>query len=592
MYICMKLSAELPAQSSCLTMKSLLSNSLPKEGSPLPSCFALSSPGAGGRLQNRATSGAAVRARSSGRAGCAPRGANSRLRAANGEGKTRWHQISLSQSAREGEEKKKGKKKKKKKRKKAARHHARAWPSPSSSSSASFLPPPWSAPPPLPGTPRAKPPLILAARCADPTHLAVGRGSQGGRGAESPAPLKYLRTRLPSRTTRPVRGRQQPESRSSSSRRSHRGHPRTAAEGHSSHMPAHLLQDGEFSPASSTTTITSRVTKNGNAVVEKDFLTHDAVAAERGMVDDLFDETYREKEGPRPPVVYVWRNIILMSLLHLGAIIGLTLIPYAKIQTLAWAILCFMLSALGITAGSHRLWSHRTYKATLPLRIFLTIVNSMAFQNDIFEWARDHRVHHKFSETDADPHNAMRGFFFSHIGWLLVRKHPDVIEKGQKLDLSDLKADKVVMFQRRYYKPSVVLLCFTVPTVVPWYFWDESIIISFFIPAILRYTLGLNATWLVNSAAHMFGNRPYDQNINPRENPLVSVGALGEGFHNYHHTFPYDYSASEYGWRFNLTTAFIDLMCLLGLASDRKRVSKEVIMARKMRTGDGSHKSG
>lgn len=73
----------------------------------------------------------------------------------------------------------------------------------------------------------------------------------------------------------------------------------------------------------------------------------------------------------------------------------------------------------------------------------------------------------------------------------------------------------------------MVLLCFTLPAVVPWYFWDESIVISFFIPAILRYTLGLNATWLVNSAAHMFGNRPYDQTINPRENPLVSLGALG-----------------------------------------------------------------
>lgn len=70
-------------------------------------------------------------------------------------------------------------------------------------------------------------------------------------------------------------------------------------------------------------------------------------------------------------------------------------------------------------------------------------------QNDIFEWARDHRVHHKYSETDADPHNAVRGFFFAHIGWLLVRKHPDVIEKGRKLELSDLLADKVVMFQRK-----------------------------------------------------------------------------------------------------------------------------------------------
>lgn len=70
-------------------------------------------------------------------------------------------------------------------------------------------------------------------------------------------------------------------------------------------------------------------------------------------------------------------------------------------------------------------------------------------QNDIFEWARDHRVHHKYSETDADPHNAVRGFFFAHIGWLLVRKHPDVIEKGRKLNLGDLLADEVVQFQRK-----------------------------------------------------------------------------------------------------------------------------------------------
>ena len=70
-------------------------------------------------------------------------------------------------------------------------------------------------------------------------------------------------------------------------------------------------------------------------------------------------------------------------------------------------------------------------------------------QNSIYEWARDHRVHHKFSETDADPHNAKRGFFFSHVGWLLVKKHPDVKVKGAKVDLSDLKADPVVAFQKR-----------------------------------------------------------------------------------------------------------------------------------------------
>uniref|UniRef100_A0AAY5KGW5 stearoyl-CoA 9-desaturase n=1 Tax=Esox lucius TaxID=8010 RepID=A0AAY5KGW5_ESOLU len=285
--------------------------------------------------------------------------------------------------------------------------------------------------------------------------------------------------------------------------------------------------------------------------------------------EDLFDETYKEKDGPKPPMIIVWKNVILMTLLHI-------------------AVICFLISALGVTAGVHRLWSHKSYKASLPLRIFLAFANSMAFENDIFEWSRDHRVHHKFSETDADPHNAVRGFFFSHIGWLLVRKHPDVIEKGKKIDLSDLKADKVVMFQRKYYKISVVLMCFTVPTLVPWYLWGENFWVSYFVPGLLRYAVVLNSTWLVNSAAHMWGNRPYDVNIYPRENKLVILTTIGEGFHNYHHTFPYDYATSEFGCKMNLTTCFINFMCFLGLAKDCKTVAPEIVLARAQRTGDGS----
>ncbi|XP_023663858.1 acyl-CoA desaturase-like [Paramormyrops kingsleyae] len=317
-----------------------------------------------------------------------------------------------------------------------------------------------------------------------------------------------------------------------------------------------------------------------------------AAAAEAPLVEDVFDDTYREKDGPKPPMQIVWRNVILMTLLHFGALYGLYLLPSTSVLTLAWSILCFLISALGVTAGAHRLWSHRSYKASLPLRIFLAIANSMAFQNDIYEWARDHRVHHKYSETDADPHNAVRGFFFAHIGWLLVRKHPDVIEKGQRLELSDLKQDQVVMFQRKHYKPSILLMCFIFPTVVPWYLWGESLWLAYFVPGLLRYALVLNATWLVNSAAHMWGNRPYDQHINPRENKFVAFSAIGEGFHNYHHTFPYDYATSEFGCRLNLTTCFIDMMCRLGLATDCKKVSREQVLARKQRTGDGSHRSG
>jgi len=221
------------------------------------------------------------------------------------------------------------------------------------------------------------------------------------------------------------------------------------------------------------------------------------------------------------------------------------------------------------------------------LRALLAVFQTLAVQNSIFEWCRDHRVHHKHSETNADPHNAKRGFFFSHVGWLLMKKHPDVMEKGSRIPLDDLLADPVVKFQKKYYRLLAVLVCFVMPTLVPWLAWNESLTISYFVPAIMRYILLLHGTWLVNSVAHMWGWRPYDKTINPAENLFVSMGAIGEGFHNYHHSFPQDYAASEFGAKyFNPTKAFIDLMALCGQAYDRKKVSAEMIAQRRARTGD------
>lgn len=80
----------------------------------------------------------------------------------------------------------------------------------------------------------------------------------------------------------------------------------------------------------------------------------------------------------------------------------------------------------------------------------------------------------------------------------------------------------------RYYKSSVVVMCFLIPTFVPWFFWNESLLTSYLVPCLLRYTVSLNATWLVNSAAHMWGMRPYDHNINPRENKFVAFSAIGK----------------------------------------------------------------
>lgn len=287
----------------------------------------------------------------------------------------------------------------------------------------------------------------------------------------------------------------------------------------------------------------------------------------------------------------VWRNVILFAYLHVAALYGAYLMLFsASWPTVIWAILLYQASGLGITAGAHRLWAHRAYKAKVPLRILLTFFNTIAFENHVIEWARDHRVHHKYSETNADPHNARRGFFFSHMGWLMCRKHPDVIEKGKGIDMSDLKNDKILAFQKKYYLLLMPICCFVIPTVVPVYFWGETWTNAWFVATLFRFTFTLNMTWLVNSAAHMWGSRPYDQFINPSENLGVAIGAMGEGWHNYHHVFPWDYKTAELGnYRANFTTAFIDFCAKIGWAYDLKTVSAQMIKKRVERTGDGTH---
>ncbi len=314
---------------------------------------------------------------------------------------------------------------------------------------------------------------------------------------------------------------------------------------------------------------------------------HDAETIDGGLAKDIAPLTIaRERQ-----YALVWRNIAAFAYVHIAALYGFYLLfTSAKIYTILFAMVLYSISVLGITAGAHRLWAHRSYKAKLPLRLLLIVFNTIAFQDCAIHWARDHRVHHKFSETDADPHNAKRGFFFSHVGWLLCKKHPDVIEKGKSLDISDLLADPVLVFQRKYYLILMPLACFILPTMAPMYFWNESFLNSFFVATMFRWTFILNVTWLVNSAAHKWGDKPYDVNINPVENRTVAAFAFGEGWHNYHHVFPWDYKTAELGnYRANYTTAFIDFFAKIGWAYELKSVSDSIIKRRVDRTGDGSH---
>ncbi|XP_063533714.1 acyl-CoA Delta-9 desaturase-like [Cydia strobilella] len=279
----------------------------------------------------------------------------------------------------------------------------------------------------------------------------------------------------------------------------------------------------------------------------------------------------------------IWLNIIAISVLHIITVVwfayNLMTGHFPKWQSAVYGYFVGNVAGFGVTAGVHRYWCHRSYKATLPLQWILIICYSVAGQNPIPEWVRDHRVHHKFSETSADPHDARRGFFFAHVGWLMMRKHPDVVREGRKIDMSDVSQDSLVQFHTKHFKLFKTAFCFVLPTLVPVWGWAESWEYAVLSQVFLRYLMSLNFTWAVNSFAHLWGNKPYDPNITPVENWGVSAVALGEGWHNYHHTFPWDYKAAELGYSLNFTTLLLDGFAKIGWAHNLKQASPQLIKA-------------
>lgn len=292
--------------------------------------------------------------------------------------------------------------------------------------------------------------------------------------------------------------------------------------------------------------------------------------------------------GPEYKIVLRWRNIIIFIILHTFSIISLFYLPKLW-STYIYQILLTGAIGFGTTCGSHRLFTHKSYVAKPFLRYILIYLQTLAGQEPIYRWVRDHRVHHKYTDTNADPHNSNRGFFFSHMGWLCCRKHPDVAKYGKRIDMSDLEDDKIIQFQRKIYLPASIVFSIIVPTLITMAFgehWWEAMNFN-----ILRYTFELHCVWLVNSGAHYWGTKPYEKNISATDTWFVAYFALGEGFHNYHHIFPWDYRTSETkAYWLNLSTMFIDLFAKLGLAHDLKAASPDMIRARVLRTGDGSHK--
>ncbi|KAI9274169.1 stearoyl-CoA desaturase [Sporodiniella umbellata] len=231
-----------------------------------------------------------------------------------------------------------------------------------------------------------------------------------------------------------------------------------------------------------------------------------------------------------------------------------------------------------ITAGYHRMWSHRAFRGSLPLRLFFAVFSSMTLQRSILWWCHKHRLHHRYTDTDKDPYNARRGLFYSHAGWLFIRR-PE--KRVGFADVSDLESDPVVVFQYKYFPVLAILTAVVIPTSVCTLGWGDFKG-GFLWSSAFRAILTQHITFCVNSLAHYLGEATYDDHNTPRDHWLTALITMGEGYHNFHHQFPQDYRNAIRYYEFDPTKWLIYLFSLVGLAFDLKtfpenEISKGVV---------------
>ncbi|KAF2086295.1 hypothetical protein K490DRAFT_74533 [Saccharata proteae CBS 121410] len=261
-----------------------------------------------------------------------------------------------------------------------------------------------------------------------------------------------------------------------------------------------------------------------------------------------------------------WLNVILVIGIPLSGCIAATYTPLCW-RTALFAFVYYFCTGLSITAGYHRLWSHTSYSAALPLRIFLAAFGAGAIEGSIRWWSRDHRAHHRYTDTEKDPYSVKKGLWYSHLGWIIMKQNPKRIGRT---DISDLNEDPIVVWQHKHYVKSAVFMGLVFPALaagIGWDDWAGGLVYA----GILRVFFVQQATFCINSLAHWIGEQPFDDRNSPRDHVITAFATLGEGYHNFHHEFPSDYRNAIEWYQYDPTKWFIWLWKQMGLAYDLKQ---------------------
>jgi len=274
--------------------------------------------------------------------------------------------------------------------------------------------------------------------------------------------------------------------------------------------------------------------------------------------------------SPKPPIR--WLNL---AVLGLPILVVLTLVPWYGINygydlyEWGWCLALLIFCEMSITAGYHRLWSHKAYKAHPVLKFIFALGGACALQNDCITWASDHRRHHLYvDDNDKDPYSAGKGFWYSHFEWM-IRDFDST--KEDTSNVKDLLADPILSLQRQHYLVLLLLMNVAVPVLIG--FLHGDIWGSLLLAGFLRLVLSQHFTYLINSAAHIWGSRDYDPQQTARDNWFISLFTFGEGYHNYHHTFAWDYRNGIKWYHWDPTKWLIKFCSWIGLTYNLRQCS-------------------
>jgi fatty-acid desaturase len=259
-----------------------------------------------------------------------------------------------------------------------------------------------------------------------------------------------------------------------------------------------------------------------------------------------------------------WTTTIVIAIFHVGALAALFLFSWQRL--LVMAILYVLAINVGIGMCYHRLLTHRGYVVPKWVEYLMTFFATLSLEGGPIFWVSTHRVHHQLSDQEGDPHTPHEGGWWAHTGWLLFGEALHAQTAALSRYSPDLSRDRFHVWMSKYHWLPITISGLLL-IAGGWYWGGPISALGFVLWGVfLRVTLGLHATWLVNSATHMWGSRRFETRDDSRNSWWVALLTGGEGWHNNHHAHPVSASHGMAWYELDVNYLGIRLLGLLGLA--------------------------